>query len=115
MSIAEKTIERLANQLTNLGCDIKIISPEGYEYGELVVAPKKPVKQAVNVRSVVDYRSVIDNLGVGQSAIITVPDGLPMQSLRSSVSSRCAKVFGSGATTSSLTNDGKGLEVLRLE
>jgi len=115
MSITEKTIERLANQLTNLGCDLKIISPEGYEYGELVVAPKKTTKPAVNVRDVVDYRAVIDTLGVGQSTIIALPDGLPMQSLRSSVSSRCAKVFGSGATTSSLTNDGKGLEVLRLE
>ena len=115
MSITEKTIERLANQLTNLGCDLKIISPEGYEYGELVVAPKKSNKPVVDVRGVVDYRAVIDTLGVGQSAIIALPDGLPMQSLRSSVSSRCAKVFGSGATTSSLTNDGKGLEVLRLE
>ena len=115
MSITEKTIERLANQLTNLGCDLKIISPEGYEYGELVVAPKKTTKPVVNVRDVVDYRAVIDTLGVGQSTIIALPDGLPMQSLRSSVSSRCAKVFGSGATTSSLTNDGKGLEVLRLE
>lgn len=115
MSITEKTIERLAHQLTNLGCDIKIISPEGYEYGDLVVAPKKPVKKSVDVRGVVDYRAIIDNLGVGQSSIIALPDGLPMQSLRSSVSSRCAKLFGTGATTSSLTNDGKGLEVLRLE
>jgi len=114
MSIKEKTIERLVNQLANLGCELKVITEDGTEYGDLIVTvPHK--KGKVEVLSYVDYKTVLSNMNAGDVEVLVCPSEVPIESLRSSISGHAASVYGAGVFTTMCNKDNNTVEVLRME
>lgn len=113
MSIKEKTIERLVNQLANLGCELKVITEDGTEYGDLVVSPSKRGK--VEVLAYVDYKAVLANMKAGDVEVLVCPAEVPLESLRSSISGHAAAVYGAGVFTTMCNKDNNTVEVLRME
>jgi hypothetical protein len=112
MSIKEKTIERLVNQLANLGCEFKVITEDGTEYGELTATSKK---HKTEVLKHVDYKTVMANMGVGDVEVLVCPPHVPIESLRSSISGHGAFTYGAGTFTTMCNKDNGTVEVLRLE
>lgn len=113
MSIKEKTIERLVNQLANLGCELKVITEDGTEYGDLVVSPSK--KGRVEVLSYVDYKTVLASMKAGDVEVLVCPSHVPLDSLRSSISGHAAATYGAGVFTTMSNKDNNTVEVLRME
>lgn len=113
MSIKEKTIERLVNQLANLGCELKVITEDGTEYGDLIVAPSK--RGRVEVLAYVDYKTVLTNMKAGDVEVLTCPPDVPIESLRSSISGHAAATYGAGVFTTMCNKDNNTVEVLRME
>lgn len=114
MSIKEKTIERLVNQLANLGCELKVITEDGTEYGDLVVANTHK-KGKVEVLARVDYKAVLANMAAGDVEVLTCPSEVPLESLRSSISGHAAATYGAGVFTTMCNKDNNTVEVLRME
>jgi hypothetical protein len=112
MSIKEKTIERLVNQLANLGCEFKVITEDGTEYGELNAVSKK---HKTDVLKHVDYKTVLANMKAGDVEVLVCPEGIPLESLRSSISGHGASNYGAGTFTTMCNKDNNTVEVLRLE
>lgn len=114
MSIKEKTIERLVNQLANLGCELKVITEDGTEYGDLVVAnTHKKIK--TEVLSYVDYKTVLSKMTAGDVEVLVCPAEVPLESLRSSISGHAAAVYGAGVFATMCNKDNNTVEVLRME
>lgn len=112
MSIKEKTIERLVNQLANLGCEFKIITEDGTEYGELTATSKK---HKTAVLKHVDYKTVLANMDVGSVEVLVCPVDVPLESLRSSISGHAAAQYGAGTFATMCNKDNNTVEVLRME
>lgn len=112
MSIKEKTIERLVNQLANLGCEFKIITEDGTEYGELTAVSKK---HKTDVLKHVDYKTVLANMTVGSVEVLVCPDNVPLESLRSSISGHAAAQYGAGTFATMCNKESNSVEVLRME
>lgn len=114
MSIKEKTIERLAQQLTNLGCKIKIITEDGTEYGDLEIA-KVVAKKRTNVLARVDYKTAIDTMKAGDVVVIDSPLDVPIESLRSCITGYSAHKYGAGVFTTAVDKEKHAIEILRME
>jgi hypothetical protein len=115
MSIKEKTIERFVTQLINLGCQLKVITPEGTEYGDLVVTLPRKRGPYVRVLPYIDYKTAVDNLKVGDVAELDCPEAITLDSLQSSLSSYGSKLYGMGSIVTARRKGTRILEVLRVE
>lgn len=111
--IKVKAIEAAVRTLTNLGCNLKVITPDGVEFGDLVVAPVK-TKTVANHFVQTGYREAVDALGVGDITTVAWPDLESIENLRASMASRCIRSFGVGSCTTEIDRDCGFVTLLRV-
>lgn len=111
--IKVKAIEAAVRTLTNLGCKIKVITPDGVEFGDLVVAPVK-AKTVVNSFIQTGYREQVSALQIGDIATIPWADSGSIDNLRSAMISRGISAFGKGSMTSDIDRLAGSVTVLRV-
>lgn len=111
--IKVKAIEAAVRTLTNLGCKLKVITPDGVEFGELAVAPVK-TKTVVNHFVQTGYRELVDALEVGGIAVVAWHDLGSIENLRAAMTSRCIRSFGVGSCTTEIDRDCGFVTLLRV-
>lgn len=114
MSIKNIAIERISRQLETLGCEFKIITEDGTEFGDLEVMPKKAKREFNRYVSETNYRELCKNLRAGESVFI--PAGTtPLVGLQSLCATYMGQMFGKGTYMTAQQPERNGVEVLRLE
>lgn len=115
MSIKTIAIERITRQLENLGCQFKVITEDGVEFGTLQVADK-PKQTRVFNRYIkeTNYKDLLKDIKVGES--VFVPAGTaPLDGVQSVCASFMVQTFGKGTYMTVQHHERNGVEVLRLE
>lgn len=113
--IKVKAIEAAVRTLTNLGCKLKVITPDGVEFGELVVAPvKTKTKTIVNHFVQTGYREAVGGLKIGDIATILWDDFCSIESLRSAMNSYGIRAFGKGSCTTDIDRVNGSVTILRV-
>lgn len=115
MSLKNLAIERIARQLENLGCEYKIITSDGTEFGTLEVMTTKASKREHNrYVNATNYKELLKDIKPGES--VFVPAGTaPLEGVQSVCSSYMVMTYGKGAYMTAQVADRNGVEVLRLE
>jgi hypothetical protein len=115
MSIKNLAIERITKQLENLGCQFKIITEDGAEFGTLEVAPEpKQTREHNRYVNATNYKELLKDIKPGES--VFVPAGTaPIDGVQSVCSSFMIQQFGKGTYMTAQNADRNGVEVLRLE
>ncbi len=115
MSIKNLAISRMAKQLENLGCEFKIITDDGTEFGTLEIAEHKPAKREYRKYvNATNYKELLSNLKPGES--VFVPAGTaPLDGVQSVCSSRMIQLYGKGSCMTAQDTTRNGIECLRLE
>ena len=111
--IKVKAIEAAIRTLTNLGCKIKVITPDGAEFGELVVAQAKK-KSITNHFAQTGYRAKVDALGIGDITTVAWSDAESIENLRAAMISRGIRVFGKGSCTTDIDRVNGAVTLLRV-
>lgn len=114
-NIKTVAIERIAKQLENLGCQYKIITEDGDEFGALHVMDK-PKQTRIHNRYVTEtrYKELLMNIGAGEA--VFVPAGTaPLDGVQSVCASFMVQHFGKGTYMTVQHAARNGVEVLRLE
>jgi hypothetical protein len=112
--VQDRMIEKAINILTATGCEFKVISPTGWEYGELNVEDieEKPKRRIGKPRN--DFVSLIKqhipDQGVVGEVYIMPTFGFNKSSLRSSVVWRLDRLWGENSYE--LSVNGKQIEIL---
>lgn len=109
-------IERITKQLENLGCQFKVITEDGVEFGGLEVSLPKPKVTRVYNRYVkeTNYIELLKDIKAGQS--VFVPAGTaPLDGVQSVCASYMVMNFGKGTYMTVQHHERNGVEVLRLE
>jgi hypothetical protein len=114
IDIKKETIAKYVRILANLGCQFKVIEADGTEHGELVVA-KKPSKPRISVLAQVDYKTPLLAMQPGDVISLSATADMPLESLRSCVSSFAAHTFGTGAVTTTVDRNDNTVVILRVE
>jgi hypothetical protein len=114
--IKKDTIAKHVRILANLGCKFKVIEADGTEHGELVVVvnAKRHVNR-IEVLKLVDYKTPMKAMQVGDVISIKAPPDIPLESLRSSISGFATYKFGAGSVTTTLDRPINAVIVLRVE
>lgn len=111
MSIKEKTLQQAIKLLDALGCNYKVISSDGAEFGSLEVVKQ----QARNVRHRVfantGYIDKVKVMSVGEVLTLNPPDGSTAEEMRSAVCGTAHRLLGSGNYVTSIENN--HVEILR--
>lgn len=110
-----REIARCVKLLEGMGCQFKIITPEGEEYGTLEVAPTKtksrgPLKYKYGELATFYRKQLNYDLPVGEVQVIDCGEYDPA-TLRGSLCSELGKNWGKDNYTTALV--GKTVEVLR--
>lgn len=115
-NIKTLAVERLVKQLENMGCQFKIITEDGDEFGTLVVASDKPKTTRVYNRYVkeTNYIELLKDIKVGESVFVAAGTA-PLDGVQSVCSSYMVMNFGKGTYMTVQHADRNGVEVLRLE
>lgn len=111
--IKVKAIEAAVRTLTNLGCRLKVIAPDGVEFGDLVVAQAK-TKTVVNKFVQTGYREKVEALGVGDITTVPWKDAESVESLRSAMLSCGIRAFGKGSCTTDIDRVNGSVTILRV-
>lgn len=115
-TIKNLAIERITRQLENLGCQFKVITEDGAEFGTLEVVSGKPKITRIHKRYVheTNYIELLKDLKAGDSAFI--PAGTaPLEGLQSTCAAYMLKNYGKGTYMTVQHAERNGVEVLRLE
>ena len=110
-----KTILQAEKMLRATGCDYKIITASGEEFGNLEVVPKK--KRMMNPNReygelVKHYDQYID-YDAAEGDVFEVPRGpFTVEEVRSGVCSKLSKTWGNGTYTTAIAED--KVQVLRI-
>lgn len=111
--IKVKAIEAAVRTLANLGCKLKVIAPDGVEFGELVVAPVK-TKTVVNHFIQTNYRAKVDALQIGGITTVAWSDKDSIENLRAAMASRGIRRFGKGSCTTDIDRANGSVTLLRV-
>ena len=115
MSIKNLAIDRIARQLENLGCEFKIITEDGTEFGTLEVVTEKAATREYNrYVTATNYIELLKNLKAGESVFISAGTA-PLDGLQSVCATFMVKNFGKGTYMTAQQAERNGVEVLRLE
>lgn len=108
-------IERITRQLENLGCQFKVITEDGVEFGTLQVLDK-PKATRVHNRYVkeTNYIELLKDIKVGESVFVPAGTAL-LDGVQSVCASYMIKNYGKGTYMTVQHADRNGVEVLRLE
>lgn len=114
-NIKTLAIERIVKQLENLGCQFKVITEDGDEFGALQVADKPKSTRIFNrYVNETNYQELLKNIGVGEA--VFVPAGTaPLSGVQSVCASFMVQQFGKGTYMTVQHAERNGVEVLRLE
>lgn len=114
-TIKNLAIERITRQLENLGCQFKVITEDGAEFGTLQVLDKpKSTRVYMRFAKETNYIELLKDIKAGES--VFVPAGTaPLDGLQSVCSSFMITNFGKGTYMTVQHADRNGVEVLRLE
>ena len=112
--ITDRMIERAVNILTATKCEFKVISPTGWEYGELSLSQPQVKKKRRTTKPKNDFVSLIKqhipDVGVVGEVYTMPTHGYDKASLRSSIVWRLDRLWGKNAYE--LDMRGKQAEVL---
>ena len=114
-NIKALAIERITRQLENLGCQFKVITEDGVEFGALEVVSESKITR-IHKRYVheTNYIELLKDLKAGDSAFI--PAGTaPLEGLQATCAAYMLKNYGKGSYMTVQHADRNGVEVLRLE
>lgn len=113
-NIKALAIERLIKQLENMGCQFKVITEDGSEFGTLEVQPPKRSSPRLDLRGSTNYPELLGDIKAGDS--VFVPAGTaPLNRVQSVCCGFMSATFGSGSYMTVQHPDRNGVEVLRLE
>jgi hypothetical protein len=117
--IITKTIARAVAMLTASGAKFKVISPNGEEFGELVLAAPEPDKKRKNKYKFGTLHSIyiphLQNLNPNEVATIPVDtlSGITLEDVRGAACAWATTHWGRGAYTTNLDRTFNNVEVLR--
>lgn len=115
MKVTELAVARALVILKSLKAEYKIILPDGAEYGDLVIQPKKAKRQfKYPIGEMADhYRPFVKNMKPGE--VVSVPLGkFEAEHLRGTMTGHFAKTWGAGSTMTTINKKAKTVEVLRI-
>ena len=112
MSIRHKAIEQAINILKACNAQYKIICADGTEYGALEAKPR-PCSVKVNNFKRTGYIEKVHSMKVGDIIEMQAPDDLPLEGLRSCVSSTASTHFGQGAVITTVNKETRVVEAMR--
>lgn len=123
-ALRQKVIDRALQQLTNMGCVMKVVH-EGTVLHDtlpvLVVAPMvgkvgKVTKEPKPRRALLPlYYDTLTAMKPGDLEVFCVPDGVAMSSWQGSIGGACCRIFGNGKMITEVSKDHKAVSVLRVE
>lgn len=111
--IKVNAIEAAVRTLTNLGCQLKVITPDGVEFGELAVAQAK-TKSVTNHFVQTGYREAVGGLKIGDIATILWDDFTSIENLRAAMNSYGIRAFGKGSCTTDIDRVNGSVTILRV-
>lgn len=111
--IKVKAIEAAVRTLTSLGCKLKVITPDGAEFGELVVAQAKK-KSIVNHFVQTGYREAVGDLKIGDIATVPWEDFASIENLRAAMNSYGIRAFGKGSCITDIDRVNGSVTILRV-
>lgn len=110
--IKVKAIEAAVRTITNLGCNFKVIAPDGTEWGDLAVEKAK-THTKVNKFAQTGYVQKIQALGVGDIAVIEWPQLETIEGLRKAMIGCGVRTWGLGSCISDIDREKRTVTVLR--
>lgn len=111
--IKVKAIQMAIRTLTNLGCKLKVISPDGTEYGELEVMPPKAPRVKINSFISTGYVEKVHALCVGETLTMPAPNPEVIDAFRATLVACCIKKFGKGSVISEIDAKKGEVTILR--
>ena len=110
-NLKTKAIEKLARQLTNLGCEYMIVPGEGKPLTKGKFTHHVGIKHGEYAKYICTF---VDTLQPGESVEIPIGN-YPAAALHASASSRCFAAFGKGNFMTSRNDEREVIEVLCLD
>lgn len=114
-----QTVDRAVAFLNAAGVEYKIILPDGTEYGDLEVMPKKRtrIQRVAHGTMTGLYKEKISTAEIGDVIQVAIADiealGAKPESLRSAATAYASMTWGNGTYTSIITDT--HVEILRIE
>ena len=114
MNIKEQALNRIINQLSNLGYTHRV------QLGDDVVADTIPAPKRRNKVARRDFEGSglydgIKQMQPGESTVVDAPEGMDKRDLQGVLSARMIGLYGRGSYITSQCGDRDAVEVLRLE
>ena len=94
MDIKTKALNQALNQLKVIGCNFKVITPDGQEFGDLEVVRPRVRTRRHNVFMGTGYRETIRNMQPGDVHVFVPPEGTTAQEFHKAISSCAGDTFG---------------------
>lgn len=99
--IQKKTLDDVLKMISGTGCRYKIVTPTGEEYGDLKIAVE-PDQNIIKVKPQrAKYKHLFEKqileLGVGEVAVIPVPDNVLVDNFQAAISGFCSNALGIGS------------------
>lgn len=111
-----KELQRMINFIEAVGCQYKIITPDGEEFGKLETKParKRRERRHEYGELIAFYKPQVDlESAIGSVQEISVGD-FQAEEIRSGVCSMLSKAWGKEAYTTSINRKTNKIEVLRI-
>jgi hypothetical protein len=105
-------VQKIESQLKAIGAEYKIILPSGDQFGGLDVRTKP--KKVMGERILHIYKTQVETIGVGQVALIDVPDGVDVARVKSNIAAMMCNHYGKGSQQTYYNEKTKQVELLRL-
>ena len=120
LGIQQTAINRALQMLHAAGCRFAVITPDGTKHGTLELAPEPKARTRIRAAHSLPVGALtahtkkhIGGMQAGDCAVVPPLDGVPIESLRSAVTSWASREWGSGSYMSSVNNF--TIEILRFE
>lgn len=114
-NIKTLAVERIVRQLETLGCQFKIITADGDEFGALQVVDKAKTTRVYNrYVNETNYKELLSTLAAGDSVFVPA-NTAPLDGVQSVCASFMVQTYGKGTYMTVQHADRNGVEVLRLE
>ena len=103
-----RELQRALNLMTAMGCQYKIITPEGESFGDLVVEQPKKRKRNLDGKfgDMAAYYKPLVNLEMAVGDVIEIPvNGFRKEAMRAGICSYLIKHWGKGTYTTMYSNE----------
>ena len=114
----DKALKTALNLLNGIGCQFKVITMEGIEYGGLVVVPQRKKRDSarrpkVNDFSSIHYQDILKDVQPGSAAAIPYPSNVNPEHLRKAIAGHLSTNWGTKSYMTAVDASRNIIEVLR--